>query len=155
MHENATTAKADVVFPLETHAEKDGTVTHPDGRLQRVRPSAGRPGEVLPNIQVLAALSAALGHETGIDSQPSAFAALKAAVPFYADIDDAELGGRGLRWQDTPAAASAPRPQPGDVIREAGIVGAPLSSDGDLAARHLPRPLGRADHRAEPAAESS
>ncbi|HEU4739065.1 MAG TPA: NADH-quinone oxidoreductase subunit NuoG, partial [Solirubrobacterales bacterium] len=40
MHENATTAKADVVLPLETHAEKDGTVTHPDGRLQRVRPSA-------------------------------------------------------------------------------------------------------------------
>ncbi|HET7574667.1 MAG TPA: NADH-quinone oxidoreductase subunit NuoG, partial [Solirubrobacterales bacterium] len=34
MFENATTAKADVVLPLETHAEKDGTVTHPDGRLQ-------------------------------------------------------------------------------------------------------------------------
>jgi len=132
MHENATTAKADVVFPLETHAEKDGTVTHPDGRLQRVRPSAGRPGEVLPNIQVLAALSAALGHDTGIDSQPSAFAALKAAVPFYADVDDAELGGRGLRWQETPAAASAPRPQQGETIREAGIVGIPLSSGGDL-----------------------
>ncbi|HEX5714397.1 MAG TPA: NADH-quinone oxidoreductase subunit NuoG, partial [Solirubrobacterales bacterium] len=32
MHENATTAKSDVVLPLETHAEKDGTVTHPDGR---------------------------------------------------------------------------------------------------------------------------
>jgi len=43
--ENATTAKASVVFPLETHAEKDGTVTHPDGRLQRVRPSASRPGD--------------------------------------------------------------------------------------------------------------
>ncbi len=36
--ESATTAMADMVFPLETHAEKDGTVTHPDGRLQRVRP---------------------------------------------------------------------------------------------------------------------
>ena len=55
--ENATTAMADVVFPLETHAEKDGTVTHPDGRLQRVRPSAcaprrhppqlGRPGRAI------------------------------------------------------------------------------------------------------------
>ena len=43
MLENATTAKADVVFPLETHAEKDGTVTHPDGRLQRVRPSRRPP----------------------------------------------------------------------------------------------------------------
>ncbi len=114
MHENATTAKADVVFPLETHAEKDGTVTHPDGRLQRVRPSAGRPGEVLPNVQVLATLSESLGHDTGINSQPTAFAALTQAVPFYADITDAEIGGRGIRWQDTPAAESVPTPESKD-----------------------------------------
>jgi len=106
MHKTATTAKADVVLPLETHAEKDGTVTHPDGRLQRVRPSASRPGDIRPNIQVLAELSATLGHDTGIDSQPSAFAALRAAVPFYADIDESAIGGRGVRWQDTPAAAA-------------------------------------------------
>jgi NADH-quinone oxidoreductase subunit G len=114
MHENPTTAKADVVLPLETHAEKDGTVTHPDGRLQRVRPSASRPGEIRSNIQVLSELSAALGHETGIDSQPSAFAALRAAVPFYADIDESAIGGRGIRWQDTPAAANVPQASAGD-----------------------------------------
>ncbi len=108
MFETATTAKADVVLPLETHAEKDGTVTHPDGRLQRVRPSAGRPGDVRSNIQVLGELSAALGHETEIDSQPTAFAALTEAVPFYADIDDSAIGGRGIRWQDTPAASAVP-----------------------------------------------
>ncbi|HEU4393688.1 MAG TPA: NADH-quinone oxidoreductase subunit NuoG [Solirubrobacterales bacterium] len=108
MHENATTAKADVVLPLETHAEKDGTVTHPDGRLQRVRPSAGRPGGVRSNIQVLAELSTALGHDTGIDSQLEAFAALRDAVPFYADIDDSDISGRGIRWQETAAAANVP-----------------------------------------------
>ena len=109
MHENATTAKADVVFPLETHAEKDGTVTHPDGRLQRVRPSAGRPGDIRPNIAVLSELCAALGHETGIDSQPSAFAALKQAVPFYGDVSDSDIGGKGIRWQETQASAKAPK----------------------------------------------
>jgi len=106
--ETATTAKADVVFPLETHAEKDGTVTHPDGRLQRVRPSAGRPGDIRPNWGVLAELSQALGHDTGIDSQPSAFAALTEAVPFYAGITDEEIAGRGVRWQDREAATSLP-----------------------------------------------
>jgi NADH-quinone oxidoreductase subunit G len=110
MFETATTAKADVVFPLETHAEKDGTVTHPDGRLQRVRPSAGRPGDIRPNHQVLAELSAALGHDTGIDSQPSAFTALTQAVPFYAGITDADIAGRGIRWQDTEAATAVPAP---------------------------------------------
>jgi NADH-quinone oxidoreductase subunit G len=106
--ENATTKMADVVFPLETHAEKDGTVTHPDGRLQRVRPSAGRPGDIRPTWGVLAELSLALGHDTGIVSQPSAFAALTDAVPFYAGIDDAEIAGRGIRWQDRDAASALP-----------------------------------------------
>jgi NADH-quinone oxidoreductase subunit G len=110
MHENATSAKADVLFPLETHAEKDGTVTHPDGRLQRVRPSASRPGDIRPNIQVLAELSSSLGHATGITSQPTAFDALIQAVPFYADITDAKIGGRGIRWQETSAAKSVPTP---------------------------------------------
>jgi NADH-quinone oxidoreductase subunit G len=99
-----------VVLPLETHAEKDGTVTHPDGRLQRVRPSASRPGDIRPNWGVLAELSLALGHDTGIDSQPSAFAALTEAIPFYAGITDAEIAGRGIRWQDTDAASSFPAP---------------------------------------------
>ncbi len=107
--ENATTAKADVVFPLETHAEKDGTVTHPDGRLQRVRPSAGRPGDIRPNWGVLAELSQALGHDTGIDSQPSAFEALTQAVPFYEGITDSEIAGRGVRWQERPAASKLSR----------------------------------------------
>jgi NADH-quinone oxidoreductase subunit G len=125
MHENATTAKSDVVLPLETHAEKDGTVTHPDGRLQRVRPSASRPENVLPNIVVLSGLAANLGLTTGIDSQPAAFAALTEAVSFYAGIEDSDIGGRGIRWQDTPSAAKLPEatrasdPDSPDTQREA------------------------------------
>jgi NADH-quinone oxidoreductase subunit G len=107
MHENATTAKSDVVLPLETHAEKDGTVTHPDGRLQRVRPSASRPEEVLPNLIVLSELAEKLGLNTGIDSQPTAFQALTQAVSFYNGIEDEQVGGRGLRWQDRQGATSA------------------------------------------------
>jgi NADH-quinone oxidoreductase subunit G len=104
----ATAAKADVLFPLETHAEKDGTVTHPDGRLQRVRPAAGRPGDIRPGWQTLANLSLALGHDTGVTSQPTAFAALTSAVPFYASITDEAIGGRGIRWQETESATSLP-----------------------------------------------
>jgi len=126
--ENATTAMADVVFPLETHAEKDGTVTHPDGRLQRVRPSASRPGDIRPNWGVLAELSLALGHDTGVDSQPSAFAALCEAVPFYAGITDAEIGGRGVRWQDREAASSLPVPP----ANEAPVAAELLTESGEL-----------------------
>jgi NADH-quinone oxidoreductase subunit G len=108
--ENATTKMADVVFPLETHAEKDGTVTHPDGRLQRVRPSASRPGDIRPNWGVLSELSLALGLDTGVTSQPSAFTRLTEAVPFYAGITDADIAGRGIRWQDCDAASKLATP---------------------------------------------
>jgi NADH-quinone oxidoreductase subunit G len=104
----ATAAKADVLFPLETHAEKDGTVTHPDGRLQRVRPAAGRPGDIRPGWQTLAHLSLAIGHDTGVTSQPTAFKALTDAIPFYGSISDADIGGRGIRWQETASASKLP-----------------------------------------------
>ncbi|HXR29852.1 MAG TPA: NADH-quinone oxidoreductase subunit NuoG [Solirubrobacterales bacterium] len=129
--ENATSAKADVVFPIETHAEKDGTVTHPDGRLQRVRPSAARPGDIRPNWGVLAELSIALGHDTNISSQPSAFAALAEAVPFYAAITDADIGGRGIRWQEFKASGREETGEPGlpDTQRDSasGESGSPVS----------------------------
>ena len=34
---------ADVVFPAEAYPEKEGTLVHPDGRVQRLRPAIGRP----------------------------------------------------------------------------------------------------------------
>ncbi|HSC21230.1 MAG TPA: molybdopterin dinucleotide binding domain-containing protein, partial [Solirubrobacterales bacterium] len=149
MHENGTTAKADVVFPLETHAEKDGTVTHPDGRLQRVRPAAGRPGYIQPNVLVLSQLAENLGLVTGIDSQPTAFAALTDAVSFYNGISDEQIGGRGLRWQDrdsstadlakdvvmdeqrdAPTSVVQPDPTPRGVASEEAVATPP--ADGSL-----------------------
>jgi NADH-quinone oxidoreductase subunit G len=125
----ATAAKADVLFPLETHAEKDGTVTHPDGRLQRVRPAAGRPGDIRPGWQTLVSLSLALGHDTGVDSQPTAFKALVDAVPFYGSITDADIGGRGVRWQDTESARALPA-SPGAAPSSPSATSAPNSAAG-------------------------
>jgi NADH-quinone oxidoreductase subunit G len=143
--ETATTAMADVVFPLETHAEKDGTVSHPDGRLQRVRPSASRPGDIRPNWGVLAELSLALGHDTGISSQPSAFAALADAVPFYSGISDSDIGGRGIRWQDAGGRAPEPGRATGsgspDTQPEAPTPTAETSDDPRRAASAEPGPV--------------
>ena len=120
MEANASTEFADVLFPLESHAEKDATVTHPEGRLQRVRPSAARPGDIRPGWMVLAELSALLGHETGIGSAPDALAAVADAVPFYEGLDDAVIGGRGVRWQDRPAATRLGDPTPDPLTPDSG-----------------------------------
>ena len=107
---NASAGHADVFFPGETHAEKEGTVTHPDGRVQRLRPSVPHPGDTRHGWQWLAELAAHLGHETGIDSAPEALAQVAADVPFYAGLTHEEIGGRGVRWQEREAAGALPTP---------------------------------------------
>jgi NADH-quinone oxidoreductase subunit G len=111
MFENASTKHADVVFPAESYAEKEGTVTHPDGRLQRLRPGVPHLGHARPIWQVLVELSALLGDETGIDSAPEALEAIASEVPFYAGITHEEIGGRGVRWQDRDAASELAQTQ--------------------------------------------
>jgi NADH-quinone oxidoreductase subunit G len=103
--DDASTAAADVVLPAEAYAEKEGTVTHPDGRLQRLRPAVPRPDEVRPIWQALAELSARLGFETEIDSAEEALAALAGEVKFYAGVTADEIGGHGVRWPERDAAA--------------------------------------------------
>ena len=100
MFQNTASAHADVFLPGETHAEKEGTITHPDGRLQRLRPNVPHPGETRHGWQWLTELAARLGHETEIDSAPEALEALASEVPFYAGITHEEIGGDGIRWQE-------------------------------------------------------
>jgi NADH-quinone oxidoreductase subunit G len=100
---------ADVVFPAEAFAEKEGTLTHPDGRLQRLRPGighprgpGGQPGSGVRALwQVIADVARRLGHDpgeflTGFQVSKKLFE----TVPFYNGLTLEEIGGRGLRWQE-------------------------------------------------------
>jgi NADH-quinone oxidoreductase subunit G len=100
---------ADVVFPAEAYAEKEGTIVHPDGRLQRLRPAIAHPGAVRAEWQVLAELALRVGSDLGVPSASMASAQLFEAVPFYAGLSLEEIGGRGIRWQERPAADAYPR----------------------------------------------
>jgi NADH-quinone oxidoreductase subunit G len=104
---------ADVVFPAEAYPEKEGTIVHPDGRLQRLRPAIARPGAVRAEWQVLAELALRLGLDLDVLSAPMASASLFEAVPFYAGLTLEEIGGRGVRWQERAAASAFPAPGDG------------------------------------------
>ncbi|HKH17502.1 MAG TPA: NADH-quinone oxidoreductase subunit NuoG [Solirubrobacteraceae bacterium] len=101
---------ADVVFPAEAYAEKEGTLVHPDGRVQRLRPAIGRPGRldegVRPGWQVIAEVSRRAGLELGVLSGPMASRQLFDAVPFFAGLTLDALGGRGVRWPASEAAGA-------------------------------------------------
>jgi NADH-quinone oxidoreductase subunit G len=100
---------ADVVFPAEAYAEKEGTIVHPDGRLQRLRPAIARPGAVRAEWQVLAELALRIGLDLDVLSGAMASQRLFEAVPFYAGLTLEEIGGRGVRWQERAAASAFPR----------------------------------------------
>jgi NADH-quinone oxidoreductase subunit G len=123
MFDDESTKHANLVFPAESYAEKEGTVTHPDGRLQRVRRNVPLPEHLQPTWWLLAQV---LGDDSFATAE-DVFAAVCGEVAFYGPTTYEEIGGRGLRWQDrdpgsswTPDAAPAtpdstpPAPEPAE-----------------------------------------
>jgi NADH-quinone oxidoreductase subunit G len=129
--EDESTRLADLVIPAETHAEKEGTVTHPEGRLQRLRRNVPLPEGMIAGWRFLDAVAAELG--VGVDAEASAdvFEPLTNEVPFYEGLTYEEIGGKGLRWGDRRAGQSwtpgAPAATPDGSLSDDGP---PAPGDG-------------------------
>ena len=135
-----TVAKyADVVFPAEAYPEKEGTLVHPDGRVQRLRPAIGRAkggpngsaAGVRATWQVLAELSGRAGLEQRLVAGKAASDALFAAVPFFGGLTLEAIGGKGLRWPARAEASGFPG-RPWEAVRLQVPDAAPGTSDGRL-----------------------
>jgi NADH-quinone oxidoreductase subunit G len=110
---------ADVIFPAEAYAEKEGTVTHPDGRVQRLRQAIAHPGEVRSQAAALVSLIETLsGEPPGLETVSMVSERVFEAVPFLSGLTLGELGGRGARWQEREAAAALDAPQLSDEAPE-------------------------------------
>ena len=126
MFDDESTKHADIVLPAETHAEKEGTVTHPEGRLQRLRPNVPLPDGVRPGWWALTEVLAATGTYAPYSTPEEVFAALCEEVPFYGATTYEEIGGQGLQ---------VGRAGPGQVLdsRRRWRGGRGASSDADSA----------------------
>jgi NADH-quinone oxidoreductase subunit G len=133
---------ASVVFPADSYAEKDGTVVHPDGRIQRLRTAIAHPGAVRAGWSVIAELARRVGLDTGVATSQTAFSQLVDAVPFYAGLTLEQIGGRGVRWYERDAGSALPagvRPttttaSPAGLSATASTGSASASADGASAA---------------------
>jgi NADH-quinone oxidoreductase subunit G len=101
---------ANVIFPAGPYAEKEGTVTHPDGRVQRVRRAVAEAGATRPGWRVIAELSLRLGTDLDVYSDKEASQQLFDAVGFYAGLTLEQIGGRGVRWQERESVAATGGP---------------------------------------------
>jgi NADH-quinone oxidoreductase subunit G len=63
---DALREQADVVFPAEAYPEKEGTVTHPDGSVQRVRRAVKHLGEIRDESQLLGELTQRVAERIGL-----------------------------------------------------------------------------------------
>lgn len=93
------TAKlADVVFPAACFAEKDGTFTNTERRVQRVRKAIDPPGEARPDWQIFCDLATSMGYPLSYNSAEEIFEEIKSLTPSYAGMSYARIEGKGLAW---------------------------------------------------------
>jgi formate dehydrogenase alpha subunit len=93
-----TAKMADVVLPAACFAEKDGTFTCTERRVQRVRKAVEPPGEARADWRIFCDLSKKMGYEMDYDSAEDVFEEIRTLLPQYRGITYERLEEVGLQW---------------------------------------------------------
>ena len=93
-----TAQQADVVLPAASFAEKDGTFTNAERRIQRVRAGVKSPGEARTDGAILKTLSEKLGSNLAFTGAAAIFAEIGQTVPAYGEFNYNEIGPEGVVW---------------------------------------------------------
>jgi len=93
-----TAELADVVLPASSFAEKDGTFTNTERRVQLVRKAIDPPGEAREDWEILCDLSSRMGYPMHYDHPSQIMEEIASLVAIYGGIRYERLNGRGLQW---------------------------------------------------------
>jgi formate dehydrogenase alpha subunit len=93
-----TAEVADVVLPAVSFAEKDGTFTATDRRVQRLYKAIEPLGEAKPDWWILGQLSTRLGYAMEYAGPSEIMDEIASVAPIYRGVNYERLGGDGLRW---------------------------------------------------------
>ncbi len=86
MFESASVALADVVFPALGFAEKEGTVTNIEGRVQKVNDLVPGAGQSRADWSILDDIARRMGADLGVDSAAGIQKEIAEVAPAYAGI---------------------------------------------------------------------
>ncbi len=130
------TAKyADVFLPAALYAEKEGTFTNTERRVQRVRKAVEPPDECRPDWEIIIDLSERLGHHMPFTSPEEVFEEVRKVIPNFAGITYERLDKEGgLQWpcpsEDHPGT---PYLHKGTFARGKGLLqGIPFEEPAEL-----------------------
>ena len=94
-----TAELADVVLPAASFAEKNGTFTNSERRVQRVRKAIEPVGESKPDWRIVCEIAKRLGA-SGFDfeSAEEVFEEIRSVTPSYAGITYGRIEKQGIQW---------------------------------------------------------
>jgi formate dehydrogenase alpha subunit len=96
-----TARMADVVLPSTSFAEKEGTFTNTERKVQRVRKAVEPPGEAREDWKILSDLSGRLGYPMNYPSAQAIMGEIGELTPSYCGINYERLRGEGIHWPCT------------------------------------------------------
>lgn len=93
-----TAEYADVVLPAASFAEKDGTFTNTERRIQRIRRAVSPRGESRPDWQVFLNICQRLGMPKEYPDAKSVFEEIAQVTPSYRGVSYERIESVGLQW---------------------------------------------------------
>ncbi len=93
-----TAEKADVVLPGRCFAEKDGTFSNTERRVQRVRKAVEAPGETWDDWKIIGEIATRMGYPMAYGNAEEIFEEIRQVTPSYAGITYQRIEMEGLHW---------------------------------------------------------
>jgi len=93
-----TAELANVVLPAVSFAEKDGTFTNTERRVQRIRKAIEPIGRAKPDWQIIGELATKMGYPMAYESPKQIMEEIARLTPIYGGISYDRLENEGLQW---------------------------------------------------------
>jgi len=93
-----TARLADVVLPSACFAEKDGTFSNTERRVQRVRKAVEPPGEARDDWRIVCDIATRMGYPMSYADSRQIMEELRSVTPSYAGISYDRIEQQGIHW---------------------------------------------------------
>ncbi|MFH1490418.1 MAG: molybdopterin-dependent oxidoreductase, partial [Pseudomonadota bacterium] len=93
-----TAKMAHVVLPSASFAEKDGTFTNTERKVQRVRKAVESPGEAREDWRIITDLSGRLGRPMDYENSVEIMKEIAEVTPSYCGINYDRIQNEGIHW---------------------------------------------------------
>ena len=99
-----TAMQADVVLPSRCFAEKDGTFSNTERRVQRVRKAVDPPGDARYDWEITCEIARRMGYDMSYENSRAIMEEISTVTPSYGGISYDRLENIGIHWPCPDAA---------------------------------------------------